>query len=43
MIGMFTVLGATLNFYNMFLVIISGGGGKNGSTIAVSEQLESDG
>ncbi|XP_052124783.1 cholinephosphotransferase 1 isoform X4 [Frankliniella occidentalis] len=34
-IGMFTILGATLNLYNMFLVIISGGGGKNGSTVAV--------
>ncbi|XP_034237631.1 cholinephosphotransferase 1 isoform X2 [Thrips palmi] len=34
-IGMFTLFGASLNLYNMFLVIISGGGGKNGSTIAV--------
>ncbi|KAE8745515.1 hypothetical protein FOCC_FOCC007776 [Frankliniella occidentalis] len=38
-IGMFTILGATLNLYNMFLVIISGGGGKNGSTVAGTSVL----
>lgn len=40
LIGMFTLFGASLNLYNMFLVIISGGGGKNGSTVAVSEQIK---
>ncbi|XP_034237632.1 cholinephosphotransferase 1 isoform X3 [Thrips palmi] len=38
-IGMFTLFGASLNLYNMFLVIISGGGGKNGSTIAGTSVL----
>lgn len=33
-VGMFTVFGATLSLYAMFLVIVSGGGGKNGSTVA---------
>lgn len=34
---MFTVFAASLSLYDVFLVIVSGGGGKNGSTIAVSE------